>query len=212
MKMKKKDNNLEIITRGLFKLNPAKDYVLITENKIEKGKLRIDGTSIYVELDEADKNGEVEFVFENGNELNEWLEENNLILTSDSVRWILYNPNPTTDKANDCSIRAYCAAEDLEWDDAYDTACQYGKSNNLMPNDNANCKNILEAEYGYTFVKLSKEEKGITVKEFAIKHSEGTYVLSVPSHLVTVINGEYYDTWDSGDKKVKAYYKKESVE
>lgn len=211
MKMKK-DNNIEIITKGLFKLNPAKNYVLISKNKVEKGKLEISGTTITAVLDDPDADGVSEFDFENGIGLDTWLDSHDLILTSDSVRWILYNPNPTTDKANDCSIRAYCAAEDLEWDDAYDTACQYGKANNLMPNDSANCKQILENEYGYTFVKLSKEEKGMTVKEFAIKHNEGIYVLSVPSHLVTVINGEYYDTWDSGDKKVKAYYKKENVE
>ena len=37
-------------------------------------------------------------------------------------------------------------------------------------------------------------------------HPYGTYVLGVRQHAVTVKNGEYWDSWDSGDKKVDTVY------
>ena len=38
-------------------------------------------------------------------------------------------------------------------------------------------------------------------------HPYGIFILHVHGQLVTVKNGEYYDTWDSGDKKVTKIYK-----
>lgn len=196
---------MEIITKGLFKFDPKKSYVLIDENKVEYGTIEVDGEDVIVHFKEEDKDDEI---FSSPLDFEHWLNNKKYIITSDSVRWLNYNPNPKTDKANDCSIRAYCAAENLKWDDAYDIACQYGKLNYMMPNDSKNCANILTEEFGYTYHKLKKEEKGQTVKEFAINHPEGIYVLDLPKHLVAVLNGEYYDSWDSGDKKIKGYYER----
>ena len=39
-----------------------------------------------------------------------------------------------------------------------------------------------------------------TVKDFCEEHPEGTYILATGSHVVAVIDGDYYDTWDSGDE------------
>ena len=38
------------------------------------------------------------------------------------------------------------------------------------------------------------------VKDFARNNPIGTYVLGTGSHVVTVINGDWYDAWDSGDE------------
>ena len=83
-------------------------------------------------------------------------------------------------------------------------AVEKGIENGYMPNDNFTCNAIL-GDMGYEYVKISKEqkEKGYTVKEFARDHSKGTYVISVRSHLVTCIDGKYWDSWDSGKKKLK---------
>lgn len=62
--------------------------------------------------------------------------------------------------------------------------------------------------------KLKPEEKGITVGEFADTHS-GTYLIqsgrtpSRSSHLVCVVDGEVFDTWNSLDQYVVSYYKVE---
>ena len=53
--------------------------------------------------------------------------------------------------------------------------------------------------------KLKPEEKGITVGEFADTHS-GTYLIqsgrtpSSSNHLVCVVDGEVFDTWNSLDQ------------
>ena len=47
----------------------------------------------------------------------------------------------------------------------------------------------------------------MTVNTFAMTHPYGTYIVHIRGHLVTVKNGEYWDSWDSGDKKVDAIYK-----
>lgn len=51
-----------------------------------------------------------------------------------------------------------------------------------------------------------------TVKDFAAEHPRGTYILSVGAnggnHAVTVINGDYFDSWDSGNEIVLFYYRR----
>ena len=44
-----------------------------------------------------------------------------------------------------------------------------------------------------------------TVKDFADDHKQGVYVLGTGSHAVAVIDGNYYDSWDSGDE-IPIYY------
>ena len=39
-----------------------------------------------------------------------------------------------------------------------------------------------------------------TVRDFCIDNPVGEYLLATGSHVITVINGDYYDTWDSGDE------------
>ncbi|MFM9972920.1 MAG: hypothetical protein ACKVQK_31475 [Burkholderiales bacterium] len=45
-----------------------------------------------------------------------------------------------------------------------------------------------------------------TVKEFALTHPQGIYILRVANHIVTVKNGLYFDSWDSGDKSIYKYW------
>lgn len=49
-----------------------------------------------------------------------------------------------------------------------------------------------------------------TIKDFCKEHTTGTYVLGTGSHAVAVINGDYYDTWDSGDEVPIFYWMKGS--
>lgn len=50
-----------------------------------------------------------------------------------------------------------------------------------------------------------------TVKDFCAENSKGVFVLALPSHVICVIGGDYYDTWDSGDENpIYYWYKEES--
>ena len=44
---------------------------------------------------------------------------------------------------------------------------------------------------------------------FGRDHPQGLYVLATGTHVITVIDGDYYDSWDSGDKIPLYYFKKE---
>lgn len=46
----------------------------------------------------------------------------------------------------------------------------------------------------------------MTVERFSNENPEGTYILSMPErHVVTVIDGVYFDSWDSGNE-IPIYY------
>lgn len=45
----------------------------------------------------------------------------------------------------------------------------------------------------------------MTVRTFCELHSEGSYILAIDGHVVAVVDGNYYDTWDSGDE-IPIYY------
>jgi len=123
-------------------------------------------------------------------------------------KYINYQPNPKKNNTTDCTFRAYSKVEDISWDEAYNIGCEYGRDMKLMPNDHKVVDKILVEKFGFKFVKFSKEDRK-TVNEFAIEHPSGTYVGWLHGHVVAIVDGFYYDSWDSGDRKLKGYYKKE---
>jgi hypothetical protein len=61
-------------------------------------------------------------------------------------------------------------------------------------------------EHGYKRVNLpDKCPDCYTVEQFCKNHQQGYYLLATGSHAVTVIDGFYFDAWDSG-QEVPIYY------
>lgn len=48
-----------------------------------------------------------------------------------------------------------------------------------------------------------------TVKDFCQDFPIGKYMLALNGHVVAVIDGNYYDTWDSGDEIPLFYWRKD---
>jgi len=189
---------------GYFALMPGDAYIVLDEKKKEIGKLDVLTYKVVVSREGLD---DIEL---SEKEVPEWFEKNKYILTKTSPRWVEFNPNPGHNaKANDCTIRAYCAAEKISWEEAYDIASQTGKDNAYMPNDKPNVAKIITEKFGYEECKLEKDERKMTVNEFAIKYNIGTYLVMVARHLVAVVDGQYFDSWDCGDKKVSKYFAKD---
>lgn len=44
-----------------------------------------------------------------------------------------------------------------------------------------------------------------TVSDFCRDNPYGTFILAISGHVVAVIDGDYYDTWDSGNE-IPIYY------
>ena len=76
-----------------------------------------------------------------------------------------------------------------------------------IPDDIKVVEKILTEKFKYIPHKLTKDER-CTVKEFAIANPFGTYILKVSGHVVACVDGLYYDSHDSGNKKVTKYWEK----
>ena len=48
-----------------------------------------------------------------------------------------------------------------------------------------------------------------SIKKFSTDHKKGAYIVGTGSHVVYIKNGNYMDTWDSGDETPIFYYTKE---
>lgn len=48
-----------------------------------------------------------------------------------------------------------------------------------------------------------------TLKDFCDDHKRGTFIVALNNHVVCVKDGDYYDTWDSGDEVPLYYWEKE---
>lgn len=123
--------------------------------------------------------------------------------------WHEYNPNPKSRNIGDCTLRAYCAAFDIDWNTAFDIASVIAKENSSMiqyVSDKVLTEHFmctLDETYNK---KVVKAKDRITVNDFALMHPYGTYVLHIRGHVVTVKDGEYWDSWNSGKKKVDEVY------
>lgn len=78
-----------------------------------------------------------------------------------------------------------------------------------MPNGKPCYKKYLE-ENGFTYhgVSNKKGTKRPTVESFTKEHTQGIFILRVANHIVSSIEGIYYDTWDSGDCCLYGYWEK----
>ena len=117
-----------------------------------------------------------------------------------------YNPNPTGKNREDCVIRAITKVLDLDWDSAYLQLVTKGFEVKEMPSINW--------VWG-AFLKDMDFEKRIlpntcpdcyTVKDFCKDRQKGSFIVATGSHVVAVIDGKYYDSWDSGDEVLSYYF------
>ena len=105
----------------------------------------------------------------------------------------------------DCTVRAIAIATGSAWVDTYLDLCLLGMVMSDMPSSNAVTAAYLKKK-GFRRHTIPEEiSEDYTVKDFCKDHPEGVYVIGIGTHMVCVIDGNYYDAWDSGDE-LPAYY------
>ncbi|AHJ88633.1 hypothetical protein GBK2_35 [Geobacillus phage GBK2] len=121
-----------------------------------------------------------------------------------------FNPNPLKKETADCVVRALVKATGKDWDAVYTELCNIGFELKVMPNNDEAWKEYL-IRHGFIYRKIpvKKGKKRPTVKEFASKNRQGTFVLRVANHIVTCEEGYYYDTWDCGEYAIYGYWEKQ---
>lgn len=114
--------------------------------------------------------------------------------------WIKVNPNPLHKEAPDCVIRAICIALNENWYDVYDDLCLLGRHECNMPSADS-VWGLYLYHLGFEPFILSRNcPQCLTIQLFTFFYPEGTYIIGTGSHAVAVIDGNYYDSWDSGDE------------
>lgn len=120
-----------------------------------------------------------------------------------------FNPNKLHKDVGDCVIRAYAAATNIDWDTAFIKLTLRAYVMHDMPSSNAVWDAQLISEGFSREIIPNLCPDCYTVKQFADEHPHGTYVLGTGTHAVAVIDGDYYDAWDSGNNIPLYYYTKE---
>ena len=120
-----------------------------------------------------------------------------------------YNPNPTgRTTAGDCAIRAVAKALDIDWESAFAKITVNAFRMGDMPSSDSVWGSVLRMNGFYRENLPCTTRDCYTVREFAMDNPVGTYVVGTGSHVVTIIDGNYYDSWQSGDESVIYFWVK----
>ena len=123
--------------------------------------------------------------------------------------FVEFNPNPMARHVGDCSVRAISKALDTDWETAYALIAAAGYSMADMPSSNSVWGAVLRQHGFYRAAIPNACPDCYTIEEFTKDYPEGTYVVMTGNHVVAVQDGDYYDTWDSGNEVPLYYYYKE---
>ena len=122
--------------------------------------------------------------------------------------WIYANPNPCRQEEPDCVIRAIAIAMDMSWRRVHWDLCMMSHDKCTMPSVNW-LWGLYLSKHGFErFLLPDSCPECISVREFARRYPEGTYVIGTGSHAVCVINGNWYDAWDSAEETPTYFYRK----
>ena len=122
--------------------------------------------------------------------------------------YIFLNKNPVQKNTDDCVIRAISKALDKEWEDVYIDLCVQGLKYYDMPSANYVWGSYLKSNGFVRKIIPDTCPDCYKVREFAEDNPEGTFILALHGHVVAVIDGCYYDTFDSGDRVPIFYWQK----
>lgn len=119
--------------------------------------------------------------------------------------WIKCNPNPLGKEVPDCVVRAISIATNRPWTDIYDRLCTVGREECNMPSADAVWGKFLYRIGFMPFLLPESCPECVTIDIFCQMYPIGTYIIGTGSHAVAVIDGDYYDSWDSG-REVPSFF------
>lgn len=115
------------------------------------------------------------------------------------------NINPLHRRADDCTVRAIAFILNNSWEETYADLCLEGLKYYDMPSSNHVWGSYLKKKGFQRHIIPDTCPQCYSVAEFARDNPYGEYILALHGHVVPVVNGDYYDSFDSGDR-VPIYY------
>lgn len=119
-----------------------------------------------------------------------------------------YNKNPNFKSVGDCTIRAISKILNQSWDKTYIELCIQGYLMKDMPDSNAVWDSYLRGCGFIREVIPNTCPDCYTVNDFCYDNPTGKYILATGSHVVAVVDGDYYDSWDSGNEVPIFFYQR----
>ncbi len=123
--------------------------------------------------------------------------------------YIHCNPNPLGKQLGDCAVRAIAIATNQSWRKTYDELCEEGRRQADLPASNAVWGMVLRKKGFRQFILPDECPECVTVRTFARMYPEGVYVIGTGTHAVAVIDGDWYDTSDSGNETPAYFWREE---
>lgn len=118
-----------------------------------------------------------------------------------------YQPNKN--QAPDCSIRALTKLLDKDWFVVFDYLVGIARKNQDVLISTSTFEEML-SDFNYQKYSFTRKGTKPRLREFAKEHNKGKYFCYVRSgytmHCVCLDNGDWYDSWDSGDCKMVSYW------
>ena len=122
--------------------------------------------------------------------------------------YVPFNPNPKRNHVGDCTVRAISKATGESWDKTYSALSAQGYAMADMPSANHVWGAYLRKKGFVQHVLPDTCPDCYTVADFARDHPRGMYILALSGHVVAVNDGDYFDSWDSGDEIPLYYWEK----
>ena len=121
--------------------------------------------------------------------------------------WMRCNPNPQHKEVPDCVVRALAITLNRRWVDIYDDLCNLGRREFNMPSADAVWGKYLYQMGFKPFLLPESCPKCVTIRTFSQMFPHGIFIIGTGSHAVAVIDGDYYDSWDSGNEIPSFFWK-----
>ena len=113
-----------------------------------------------------------------------------------------YNNNPLARRVGDCSVRAVAKALGIDWETAYSMIAKNGFQMGDMMSSDAVWGSVLRQNGFVKELVPNTCPDCYTTTDFCKDHPKGTFVVGTGNHAVAIIDGNYYDNWDSGSEVV----------
>ena len=121
------------------------------------------------------------------------------------IIWIHFNNNPVARRVGDCSVRAVSVALGISWEDSYALLAAAGYATGDVISSNEVITAVLRQHGFYRKAVRDDCPDCYTIADFCRENPRGTYVLFTSGHVVTAIDGDIYDVWDSSDETPMFY-------
>jgi hypothetical protein len=103
-----------------------------------------------------------------------------------------------------------CLLENMTWREAFDAVTDICREEYDMPSSDVMWGKFLSRR-GYTkHIIPDTCPDCYTVNQFCLDNPDLTGILATGTHVIAVCDGNYFDTWDSGDEIPIYYWRKEN--